>query len=726
MKLLRVRLHGFGAFNKGLDVTFAPDQLNLVVGRNEAGKSTLMNSIFGILFGFRDLNLVRKYEPWDDHEAYAGELELQAEDGSHIRVWRDFKDNEARIERIEDGAVSETVFSGRADPRGNRDEDLRYFEELGALLGFEDEAIFRSTVFFGQQSLTTAVSDQIRRLISGSSSGDYKGALHDLHARYSELTTENPWRSRSRGRDRLIEKTRTDLHEDRSRLDAGKDALSRTLELEAEIADLEIRLERADDDIAHEREALDAHERLFALLARKEEAARRYDDALSRRDNFKRYSDRAHEVDQEITRRFAHFKNVPADFPDQVRAYAADQEEMQNELDALAKERKALEQLRPRPNTKNGMTVGGIVATAAVVAGALTPPGLVAGAIAGAAGGMLGFNIGRNVGTGFKEEKGGIQERIRQLQASVKQRRKRSEEVLATAGSSLLGREPEEVISEFRGYNELREEKKRLVAAMKALGERDQVETAFEEASRERGTVGAALEELHDRHPSLAGIEDRAEVGKQIERLRDRVREADQAVARDRARLEEARVELAGLGSRVDFNLAQLEEDVRDKERRLERYDLERDALKLAIDTLDRCVKDFQEGDVLQLSDEMTKIFTRITKEKYTRVHLGTGLEPVISRGDAVPISPENLSQGAQDQLYFAMRVAMARHLSRNIRLPLFLDDPFVNFDEDRLAITKEVLDHLDDHQVIMVTCDRDYEAWTDAILDLDEVRSAA
>ena len=199
MKLLRIRLHGFGAFNKGLDVTFSPDQLNLVVGRNEAGKSTLMNSIFGVLFGFRDLNLVRKYEPWDDHEAYAGELELQAEDDTHIRVWRDFKDNDASIERLEDGVVVEEVFSGRADPRGNRDEDLRYYEELGGLLGFKDAAIFRSTVFFGQQSLTTAVSDQIRRLISGSSSGDYKGALHDLHARYSELTTANPWRSRSRG-----------------------------------------------------------------------------------------------------------------------------------------------------------------------------------------------------------------------------------------------------------------------------------------------------------------------------------------------------------------------------------------------------------------------------------------------------------------------------------------------------------------------------------------------
>ena len=128
----------------------------------------------------------------------------------------------------------------------------------------------------------------------------------------------------------------------------------------------------------------------------------------------------------------------------------------------------------------------------------------------------------------------------------------------------------------------------------------------------------------------------------------------------------------------------------------------------------------------LRLSEEMSGIFARITGEKYTRIHLGAGLEPVISRGDAVPISPENLSQGAQDQLYFAMRIAMARHLSRNIRVPLFLDDPFVNFDEERLRVTKDVLDNLDGHQVVMVTCNRDYEDWSDSVLDLDKARSAA
>ena len=725
MKLLRVKLHGFGQFNEGLDVSLDPANLTLVVGRNEAGKSTLMNAIFGILFGFRDLNLVRKYEPWDDHDAYSGEIDLQAEDEQKYRIFRDFHTNTARIDRLVDGG-EEPVFEGRADPRSNHNQDITYYEELGKLLGFKDEAVFRSTVFFGQQSLQTAVSDQIRRLVSGSTSVDYKGALHDMHSRYSELTTANPWRTKTRGKNRLIEQTQSDLDEERTRLDTGRDALTRTLELEADIGDIERRLAEADRTVAHDRESLEANERLFSLLGRNEEAERRYQDVLSRRDNYKRYSDRAHSVEEGIARRYAHFRQVPADFPDQVRAYANDQEDMQKELDQLAQERKSLEQLRPKPNGKNGITFGGLAAGAGAMSFLLTPIGAVGAAVAGVAGGLLGYNIGRNVGTGFKEEKVSTQERIRQLQASVKMRRKRSEEILATAGSSLLGRDPEEVIIEFKGFSELREEKKRLVAAMRALGDRDQVEHAFQEATRERGAVQVGLEEIAERHPSLANERDRAQVGQQIENLRQCLKDHQDATLRDREHLEAARVELAGLGPRIDFNLAELEEEVRDKELRLENYDLERDALKVAIDTMDQCVKDFQEGDLLRLSEEMSGIFARITGEKYTRIHLGAGLEPVISRGDAVPISPENLSQGAQDQLYFAMRIAMARHLSRNIRVPLFLDDPFVNFDEERLRVTKDVLDNLDGHQVVMVTCNREYEHWTDSVLDLDKARSAA
>ena len=726
MKLLRVKLEGFGQFNKGLDIAFSKDQLNLIVGRNEAGKSTLLNSIFGVLFGFRDLNQVRRYEPWDDHEAYAGSVELESESGDRYLVRRDFSAQTARIEALT-GDDKGVLFEGHADPRSNRDDDLRYYETLGGLLGFKDEAIFRNTVFFGQQSLQTAVSDQIRRMISGSGSMDYKGALHELHSQYSELTTENPWKTRSKGRERLIESTRHDLEAKQDRLSSGREALGRVFDLEHEIEELSGKLHNADSELQAHQKELDALEKLFGLLGRQEEAERRYREVLGRRDNFRRYADRLSTIDGRISGQFSHFKNVPDDFDAQVKAYASDQSEMQKELDLLSAERKRLDGLRPTPNKKNGVTAGALVAGAGVATTFLVPPiGAALGVATSVAGGLLGYNIGRQMGTGYKEERATLLAKIQSLQTQVKNRRKRCDDLLAQAGPTLLGREAEKVVSEFKVYRDLKEERRRIAAAMKALGTNDLVEKEFQSASKERGTVDAALEELQEAHPAYAGEHSRQDIGRKLEETRGAYRTLQGSLSEDRQRLETSRIELASQSAGMTSNLADLEEQVRIKKDRLEQFDLDKDALKEAIDTLDQCIKEFQDGDVYRLSNEISTIFGKITGDKYSQVQLGSSLDPVISRGDDVPIAPTDLSQGAQDQLYFAMRVAMARHLSQNIKLPLFLDDPFVNFDQERLSITKNVLGNLEDHQVIMVTCDRDYIPWTEAVIDLDKVKAAA
>lgn len=724
MKILRVQLHGFGAFNKGLEVKFAPDALNLVVGRNEAGKSTLMSAIVGVLFGFRDLNVVRKFEPWDEHDAYSGEIDVLTEDARVLRFSRDFKTQRASIAEVRDG-LPETLFEGSADPRGARDEDQTWFEHLGRVLGIKDEAVFRSTVFFGQQGLQTAVSDQIRRLISGSTTVDYKGALHELHRRHAELTTENPWRTKVRGPRRLIEETQGALEEDRTRLDAGRRALFRTAELEDEIETLKSAVDRDETTLGAARASLELHERLESLLARRTEADRRWQEALHRRDSYQRYADRSGRIEERIQKEFGAYRNAPENLPDLVRGLAAAREEAAKDEGSLAVERRALQDLRKVPNAKNGLIFGLVLGGVVAAAMTLTPLAGIAGIVLGLVAFPFGWLVGQNVGTGYGERKAALEQKVRSLEQRLHAARKKAEEAVETAGPVLAGQEPEDVLRAHREWTELREERKRCLAAMKALGTRDQVEQGFADAVRDQGGVQTALDEILAGSPGTAIPADKAEAARAVAGLRVETQRLEAALGAARSRLEAARLELAGLGSRMDFDLAGLEEGVREKEQKVRSYDLERAALKEAIDTLDACIKDFQDGDVFRLSDEISRLFARITGEKYAKVALGTSLEPVISRGDRIAIAPEDLSQGAQDQLYFAMRVAMARHLCRDIRLPLFLDDPFVNFDADRLAVTRDVLQNLDDHQVIMVTCNRDYEAWTPTVIDLDAARAS-
>jgi uncharacterized protein YhaN len=73
--------------------------------------------------------------------------------------------------------------------------------------------------------------------------------------------------------------------------------------------------------------------------------------------------------------------------------------------------------------------------------------------------------------------------------------------------------------------------------------------------------------------------------------------------------------------------------------------------------------------------------------------------------------NPEKvLSKGAVDQLYLALRLAMVQSMSESAEgIPLLLDDPFSNYDDQRLERALELLARLStQNQVLLFTCRED------------------
>jgi DNA repair exonuclease SbcCD ATPase subunit len=722
MRLLRIQLDGFGQFNQGLTVNLDPSRINLVVGRNEAGKSTLLNAISGILFGFRDLNVMRRYEPWGEHAAYSGELEFLAGDGRRIRIARDFRAGTATIVAVGQNE-HRTLFGGSADPRGSTGDDRRYFDLIGELLGIEDEGVFRNTVFVGQMSLTTSVSDQIRRLLSGSSSIDYKGALHELHGRYSDLTGENPWRSRTPARKRMLDHARDDLAAAEKGLEEGRDRLVRFIALEGEVQELECR--RADHGAAIKalESNLDVAEKLADLQAKRGEAAARVEQARRRHESYASHQQETRMIEERVRGDYAHFRNAPESFQEDASAWVATCAEKERETALLGTDKKRLETAQPVPNRLLGAVLGLLLLGGSVAAGAWSPFGLVPGAIVGAVLGLAGLVTGTNLGTGFRAQKEELARRVAERERTVRACDKRLDGLDAASRRLLVGADAPALLASYREFVALVESRKRHLAAMRAIGDANSVSVALAEAVQDQGQLETAAERILMECPWLSNLGDPVRLGAEITRLKADL--ASQLSLRDaeREQLEKLRLEIAGVVPRMDFDLPRLAESARDQRTHVRDLALDKDAMKEAIDTLDACIKDFQESDVFRLSDEMSHLFSRITDGKYTRVHLGPSLEPLVATEGRVGIRPEELSAGAHDQLYFAMRIAMVRHLSRNIRLPIFLDDPFVNFDAERLEVTREVLKNLPEHQVVLVTCDRGYEQWSSAVVDLDKAR---
>lgn len=144
MKLLDLYINGFGKFHNQ-SVSFE-DGLNIVYGKNEAGKSTLHTFIRGMLFGIERqrgraarTDLYSKYEPWENSGTYEGRLRVESM-GNVYRIERSFQKNNKEFV-----IVNETL--------GKEVEPSKAF--MDQLLSGLSETAYNNTISIGQLKSAT-------------------------------------------------------------------------------------------------------------------------------------------------------------------------------------------------------------------------------------------------------------------------------------------------------------------------------------------------------------------------------------------------------------------------------------------------------------------------------------------------------------------------------------------------------------------------------------------
>ncbi len=120
MRLTRIEIDGFGSL-QALDLRFGP-AMNLVVGPNEAGKSTLQEAIvtglYGLESGDRRAAIVERTDRWRPWQGggFGLALEFELEDGSRLRVERDLDADTVQVRDLGSGAELNERFE--RDPWG--------------------------------------------------------------------------------------------------------------------------------------------------------------------------------------------------------------------------------------------------------------------------------------------------------------------------------------------------------------------------------------------------------------------------------------------------------------------------------------------------------------------------------------------------------------------------------------------------------------------------------
>ena len=172
----------------------------------------------------------------------------------------------------------------------------------------------------------------------------------------------------------------------------------------------------------------------------------------------------------------------------------------------------------------------------------------------------------------------------------------------------------------------------------------------------------------------------------------------------ERQRLENLRGQHQGKMSAMG-TARELEQALAETEQRIEKLEKTYQALTIAQSTLAEASAELQRRFAPRISSRAQEIMFRLTDGRYDRVRMGEDLLLRAGTGDEITLRDALWrSDGTVDQLYFALRLAVAGELAP--RAPLVLDDALVRFDDRRLQRALKVLEEeAESRQVIVFTC---------------------
>ena len=693
MWIERCIVDNFHAFRE-LDASFDRG-FNVVLAPNERGKSGLFRAVTTALFtdaGSRSAE-VRSLARWGSPDLFRLELLFFIGDRRH-RLVRDFR-----------AKTQEVFLDGESAPAA-RGKAVEAF--LAVRLPIADEDLFLRVCGVRHGELARAgdgsanIGERLEEIVGGGgeAAGPARAAevidrmRRDLARGLGHPAKEENWGAVKRFTEERVAAS--------AAYEAARSAARRREELSRLIAARRSSLEDVERDLASLATMRDRAARYRDLASREAEAKTKADGLRKRIERLRELSARRGEAVAALER-----------LPEPLRG--ADAARIAELRGALERE-SALEHGRetPRAPSRPG-----------------PPPGLLAaGLLLLAAGIALGWLRHRAF---FAAAAAGIA-----LVALWVLRRRANAASGAAADESDLVRLREERAAWFPGSS--RDEARSALEEATRLGEilRD-VAARFEEAA---GGVSAGLVEtldveygaaavdaraLDEQRAALAAFEADADRILAIERELEGKAEVRSRLAAEIENAERARAALPALDA------AALAERLEAAEANLALALRRMRVLEIAAASLDEARRAVSGSLAEGLPPRVAPYLSHLTEGRYETLFfdprtLAVATAPAQADGErgahAAPaperIDPGAMSQGARDQLYLAVRLALVDLLGGGESQPLFLDDPFVHFDPARRARALDLVRRFSaSHQVVLFTCDPAYRDAGGRVIEL-------
>lgn len=185
MKINNFKINGFGKLqNKDIELQ---NGINVILGENESGKSSVLKFISSMLYGAsknkngKDISDFDKYKPWKTEE-FSGKINYTLDNGESFEVYREFKKKNPIIYNSNKEDISKTF-------KIDKTKGIEFFEEQTGI----DEETFYNTAISEQEGLRLSKSSQssiIQKISNLISSGDDNISFKKSMDKISKLQNE--------------------------------------------------------------------------------------------------------------------------------------------------------------------------------------------------------------------------------------------------------------------------------------------------------------------------------------------------------------------------------------------------------------------------------------------------------------------------------------------------------------------------------------------------------
>ena len=147
----------------------------------------------------------------------------------------------------------------------------------------------------------------------------------------------------------------------------------------------------------------------------------------------------------------------------------------------------------------------------------------------------------------------------------------------------------------------------------------------------------------------------------------------------------------------IEDEILLIESEINEEEKNLK-------AAELAKEILNKSYNELRDDFGPVLNKKVMSLFKEFTDNKYSNVLVSDNYEMKVIFENEI-LSSKLLSNGANDQLYLALRIAFIEMIFGNKNVTLYLDDAFTQYDDNRI---KNILNYLANEkfiQILIFTC---------------------